>query len=244
MKRVIIVQARMTSQRLPGKVLMDLAGRPLLAQELRRLKRCRLADDIVVATTGNTADDPVVEVAEVEGVRWFRGSEDDVLERYLGAAQDAKADIVIRITADCPLIDPDQTDRVITELQARKRDCDYAANVIERTVPRGLDVEALFMDTLQRTDRLAHSPVAREHVTWFIREERQDLFTLWAVRDAEDHSDLRWTVDTPEDLVAVRRIYADLGLAHEHRPYRDIVAHVRAHPDIIAINAHVRQKRN
>jgi spore coat polysaccharide biosynthesis protein SpsF len=242
MRRVIIVQARMTSRRLPGKILLDLAGRPLLAQELRRLKRCRRADDIVVATTDRVTDDPVVALAETEGVRWFRGSEDDVLGRYLGAADDAKAEVVVRVTADCPLIDPEQTDRVIAELCAREGHCDYAANVIERTLPRGLDAEALFMDTLLRTNRLAHSAAAREHVTWFIREERPDLFTRWSVRDSEDHSDLRWTVDTFEDLTAVRRIYADLGLTDTHRPYRDIVAHVLANRDIVTINGHVRQQ--
>src|SRR4051794_35183830 len=108
MKRVIIVQARMTSSRLPGKVLMELADRPMLSQQIRRLKNCREMDEIVIATTINATDDPVVELADAEGLRWFRGSESDVLSRYVGAAHEAKAEIVIRITVDCPLIDPEQ----------------------------------------------------------------------------------------------------------------------------------------
>src|SRR5688572_8897689 len=128
MKRVIIVQARMTSTRLPGKVLMDLAGRPMLARQIRRLKDCRCADDIVVATTTNATDDPVVALADAEGVRWFRGSEDDVLSRYVGAAREANADMIVRITADCPLIDAELTDQVIEELQSLSTTYDYASN--------------------------------------------------------------------------------------------------------------------
>src|SRR6266849_2137746 len=120
-RRVIIVQARMTSTRLPGKVLMNLAGRPMLAQQIRRLKRCREADEIVIATTTNASDDPIITVAEREGVRWFRGSEHDVLSRYVGAAHEARAEVVARITADCPLIDPEQTDAVITAIAKKKR---------------------------------------------------------------------------------------------------------------------------
>src|SRR5262249_60896773 len=106
-RRVVAGEARMTSTRLPGTVLADVAGRPMLARQLRRLAACRMADELVVATTVNATDDPVVAVARGEGARWFRGSEADVLERYVGAAREARADVVVRITADCPLIDPD-----------------------------------------------------------------------------------------------------------------------------------------
>src|SRR5438045_4192115 len=125
MKRVIIVQARMTSTRLPGKILMDIAGKPMLAQQIRRLKHCRCVDDIVIATTTNATDDPVVALAETEGVGWFRGSESDVLSRYMGAAREANANIIVRVTSDCPLIDPELTDQVITALEAYSTECDY-----------------------------------------------------------------------------------------------------------------------
>lgn len=242
MKTVIIIQTRMTSTRLPGKVLMDLAGRPMLAQQLRRVKACREADEIVVATTTNRTDDPVVAAAEKAGVRWFRGSEDDVLGRYAEAARESKADVVVRITSDCPLIDPQVSDRVIAELKAHAGECDYAHNIDPRTFPRGLDTEVFFRDTLERLDRLSHSQAAREHVTHFLLEERPELFVTRAVADREDNSDLRWTVDTAEDLAMVREVYAGLGLGDRLASYPEVLAFVRKHPEIAAINAAVRQK--
>jgi len=236
MIRVIVVQARMTSKRLPGKVLADVAGRPMLAQQLRRLAGCRLADELVVATTDNATDDPVVAIARAAGARWFRGSERDVLERYVGAARDAKADVVVRITADCPLIDPDVSDRVIDALVGPAR-WDYASNVAPRTYPRGLDTEALFVDTLERVHRMARSGAAREHVTPFIYQERADLFLIHSVTDREDNSDLRWTVDEPADLELVRRLYHALGIGERAVGYRELLAYARAHPEISALNA-------
>jgi len=242
MKTAIIIQTRMTSTRLPGKVLMEVAGRPMLEQQLRRLRECKEADELVVATTTNRTDDPVVALAEKAGARWFRGSEDDVLSRYAGAAREAKAEVVVRITSDCPLIDPGVSDRVMRELKAHAGDCDYSHNIIPRTYPRGLDTEAFFRDTLERLDRLSSSQAAREHVTHFLLEERPELFVTRSVADTEDNSDLRWTVDTSDDLAMVRRIYEELGLGERVAPYREVLKHVRAHPEIAALNAHVRQK--
>jgi spore coat polysaccharide biosynthesis protein SpsF len=227
MKRVLIVQARTGSSRLPGKVLADLEGRPMLAQLLRRLKRCARADEIVVATTTNAADTPVIEIARREDVRWYRGDERDVLGRYAGAARESGADIVARITADCPLIDAAITDRVIDRAEAGT--VDYASNVLRRTYPRGLDAEALASDALYRAARLARSAESREHVTWFIYQERPDLFLLASVEDDCDNSDLRWTVDTAADLEHVRRIYAALELGQRDRPYREILDYERSH---------------
>lgn len=243
MKRVIILQARMTSTRLPGKVLMDLAGHPMLAQQLRRLARCRQADEIVAATTTNTTDDPVVAIAREAGVRWFRGSEADVLSRYVGAAREAKADVVVRVTADCPLIDPEESDRVVAALVAQRERCDYASNVVRRTFPQGLDTEAMYADTLERLDRLAQSSPAREHVTYFILKERPELFAIQSVTDTENNSDLRWTVDVPQDLEMVRRLYEELNLGERVVGYRELLAYVRAHPAVAAVNASVVQKR-
>jgi spore coat polysaccharide biosynthesis protein SpsF len=239
MRRAIIVQARMTSTRLPGKVLADLEGRPLLERQLARLGRCEQADEIVVATTTNPDDDPLVELAERVGVRWFRGSEHDVLARYLGAAREAGADVIARVTSDCPLIDPVESDAVIAALLAQP--ADYASNFLERRLPRGLDTEALWFDVLERLDRLATSVPAREHVTFHIHSERPERFALVTVERPYDAADLRWTVDTPEDLEAVRRIYAALG--PEPRPLAEVIAWVREHPEVTALNAHVEQKR-
>jgi spore coat polysaccharide biosynthesis protein SpsF len=240
MKVGATIEARMTSTRLPGKVLEDLEGRPMLARQLSRLRACRSADEIVVATTTNATDDPLVALADAIGARWFRGSEHDVLSRYAGAAREADADVVVRVTSDCPLIDPHEVDVVIDALGS---DVDYAANIIERRLPQGLDTEALWRDVLERMDRVASSVPAREHVTWFCREERPELFVNRSVARPYDAADLRWTVDTPDDLALVRRLYADLGLAAHPRAFPEILAHVRAHPKLAAINAHVEQKR-
>jgi spore coat polysaccharide biosynthesis protein SpsF len=241
-RRVIVVQARMTSTRLPGKVLMELEGRPLLERELERLGRCTLADEVVLAVTTNADDDLLVALADRLGLRWYRGSEHDVLSRYAGAAREAQADLVVRVTSDCPLIDPEETDAVIGALQERRERCDYASNRLEPQLPRGLDVEALWRDVLERMDRLATSRPAREHVTWFCYVERPDLFALHSVRRPVDAHDLRWTVDTADDLAMVRRLYADLGLAERPMALADVIAHVREHPEIAAINAHIEQK--
>ena len=242
MRRVIVVQARMTSTRLPGKVLMDLEGRPLLEGELERLGRCTRVEEVVLAVTTNAADDPLVALADRLGLRWYRGSEDDVLSRYAGAASEAGADLVARVTSDCPLIDPEETDAVIAALEERREEVDYASNRLEPHLPRGLDVEVLWRDVLDRMDRMATSRPAREHVTWFCYAERPELFSLHSVQRPVDAHDLRWTVDTAADLALVRRLFADLGLAERAVPLAEVIAYVRAHPEIAALNAHIEQK--
>jgi spore coat polysaccharide biosynthesis protein SpsF len=242
MRRVAILQARMTSERLPGKVLAEVAGRPMIEHQLRRLERCERIDELVIATTMNADDDPLVELAGRLGVRAFRGSEHDVLSRYAGAAREASADLVVRLTSDCPLADAGEVDVVVRELEERRATCDYASNGLEPTLPRGLDAEALWRDTLERADRMAASKPAREHVTWFVYSERPDLFELHAVHRPYDAADLRWTVDTDADLAMVRRLYDELGLAERDVPLDELIAYVRAHPEIAAMNAHVRQK--
>jgi len=231
-KTVAVVQARTGSTRLPGKVLAEVGGRPMLVQELRRLRDARTLSEIVVATTTQPRDDVVAELAEAEGVRCFRGDEDDVLRRYVEAARSSAADVVVRLTADCPLIDPGLVDQVAGTLVAGVAEFDYVSNVVRRTYPQGLDAEALFVDTLERVDRLARSREAREHVTWFITSERPELFVIGSVTDDHDNSDLRWTVDTPTDLELVRRLYDDLDLDASALDYRTILAHVRAHPEL------------
>lgn len=237
MTRAIIVQARMTSTRLPGKVLMEVGRQPMLAQQIRRLQHCRLADTLVVATTTNSIDDAIAELAKKEGVACFRGDEQDVLSRFVGAARQAQARIVVRVTADCPLIDPAVTDRVIAELIDHAHECDYASNVQQRTYPRGLDAEALHWDTLLRLDRMARSHAAREHVTTLIRAEAPQLFLCRSVIDREDNSDLRWTVDTSADLALIRAVYQSLDLGSRVAPYPEVLAYVRAHPELSQLNA-------
>lgn len=231
----------MTSTRLPGKVLLDLDGKPMLARQLARLKACRTADEIVVACTDNAADDPLAALAAREGARVFRGSEQDVLSRYLGAAREAGADVIARVTSDCPLICPEVCDRVLETLASSG--ADYASNTLKRTYPRGLDCETFTRAALEKAAAESSSPEAREHVTWRFYKEDPASYRLGSVADAEDHSGLRWTVDQPEDLEAVRRLWTGAGLSTRALGYREILAYALAHPEIAALNAAVEQKK-
>jgi len=238
MRVVAIVQARMGSSRLPGKVLADIGGATMLAQVVRRLRAARSITEIAIATSTAPDDDAVVREAGRLGAGVHRGSQSDVLARFLGAARSYRADAIVRVTADCPLLDPGVVDQVVGALAPA---IDYASNTHERSYPRGLDAEALHRDTLERIGRMGCSPAAREHVTAFVMEAPQ-LFRIAQVRAADDDSDLRWTVDTADDLAMVRTLYAALGLADAARPYREVVAAVRERPELSAGNAHVVQK--
>ena len=237
-RTVAIIQARMGSSRLPGKVLVDIGGATMLAQVVRRLRGATRIDEIVVATSLAGDDDAVADEALRLGAGVHRGSENDVLGRYLGAARESGAEAIVRVTADCPLLDPGVVDLVI---EALTDEVDYASNTHDRSFPRGLDSEALHRDTLERIARLGTSRAAREHVTAFVMEQPA-LFRIAQVAAEIDDSDLRWTVDTADDLAMVRGLYAALGLDASVRPYREVVAAVRARPELAAANAHVRQK--
>jgi spore coat polysaccharide biosynthesis protein SpsF len=227
----------MGSTRLPGKVMRKLMGRPMLAQQLRRLSPCRRVDEIVIATTRKDEDDPIVGLADKHDCMSYRGSEYDVVARFLGACRQARADLVIRITADCPLIDAGLVDQVIEEASGHAAECDYVSNTIKRTFPRGLDVEAFFHDTLERINRLAVSTQDREHVTSLLRGDKRGLFAVRSVEDDHDNSDLRWTVDTPTDWKLIAVLYEQLELDEHILPYRHILAHVRANPELAQINS-------
>lgn len=235
---VAIIQARMGSSRLPGKVLAELGGTTMLAQVVRRVRDARRITETVVATSTAPDDDAVVREAGRLGAGVHRGSQSDVLARFVGAARSYRADVIVRLTADCPLLDACVIDQVVGALDAT---VDYASNTHDRRFPRGLDAEALHRDTLERVGRLGASPSAREHVTAFIMEA-PELFRIAQVGAERDDSDLRWTVDTPDDLAMVRALYRELELATVARPYREVVAAVRARPELAAANAHVVQK--
>jgi spore coat polysaccharide biosynthesis protein SpsF len=220
---VALVQARTGSARLAGKVLQDAGGIPLVAHVLRRLRAASRVDEIVLATTDEPRDDPLVELARAEGVAWHRGLEADVLRRMRDAAEANAADAVVRVTGDCPLLDPAVVDRVVDALTDEDSPCDYASNVLRRRYPRGLDAEALWMDALARIDRLARSPAAREHVTWFAYKERPDLFVLRSVEAEQDRSDLNWSVDTAEDLDRVRELVRLLDAPDDPVSWRELI---------------------
>lgn len=216
MSTVAIIQARTGSTRLPSKVLMDINGKPTLRWVIERTKRAALVDEVIVATTDREPDDAVALIAEDCGVQSWRGPSSDVLLRYVQAANATNADVVIRITADCPLIDSDVIDMVVAELG----NADYCSNVVRRSYPRGLDVEAFHRDVLMRVARMAFSPQAREHVTLYIYEEHPELFRIRHVIDGVDNSDLNFCLDTEADLHYLRRIAVDA-------PYRQLVAKAR-----------------
>jgi spore coat polysaccharide biosynthesis protein SpsF len=237
---VAIIQARMGSTRLPGKVLMDLAGEPMLARVVRRVQRARTLHAVMVATTVEPADDPVVDLCAAHGWPCARGSQDDVLERYHLAAQAAAADIVVRITADCPLIEPTVIDRVVEEFLAGQPGIDYACNWLPaRTFPRGLDTEVFSFVALDRARREDHNPAWREHVTPFIYRQ-PTRFHIHGVTNAVDLSDLRWTVDTQEDLTFARRIYDWFG--DDAFGWQEVLAVLKQHPEWLEINRHIEQK--
>lgn len=222
-----VVQARTGSTRLPGKVLQDVAGRPMLAFLLERLSALAV-DSLVVATSTLDRDDPVAEVAARAGVACVRGPETDVLARFVAVLDAHPADDVVRITADCPLTDPELVGQVL-DLH-RRREADFTCNVLPRTYPKGLDVEVAGAGSLRKAAEEAEDPAEREHVMPYLYRH-PEVFTLANLRSGADLGEERWTVDTAEDLAAVRSIVEQLG-AGTGAGWREILAVVgrHAHP--------------
>ncbi len=238
MKAVAIVQARMGSSRLPGKVLRDLCGATVLARVVRRLRGSKLLDGIAVATTTSQSDDPIAEECNRLQVACLRGSEPDVLDRYYQAASSLACETVARITADCPLIDAGVADAVLHQLT--DQGADYASNVLVRTYPRGLDVEAFTRPALERAWREAREPHQREHVTPYFYEH-PEIFRLASVRGASDHSAHRWTLDVPEDLQLLRAIYLRFD-GRDDFTWEQALQLVELEPELAELNSHVLQK--
>jgi spore coat polysaccharide biosynthesis protein SpsF len=230
-----IVQARMSSTRLPGKVMKPILGRPMLDLQLERLRRVTAIDRLVVATSDLAGDDPIEALCEDQGVAVFRGSLSDVLGRYHGALEAyGPADHVVRLTADCPLADPDVIGGCIAQHLATG--ADYTSNGVERTFPKGLDVEIMTAATLERAHRDAMAQDEREHVTMYIYRNPQTFRLSHFVQDRRLGS-LRWTVDTPEDLEMVTAVYQALYQDNPDFRQADILALIASHPEIAVINA-------
>jgi len=241
MRVVITIEARMRSSRLPGKVLSPILGRPMLARMIERLQRVRRADAIVVATTEHPADEPIAKLAEELGVGCFRGSEDDVLDRVLKAARSADADLIVETTADCPLIDPGVIDQLIATFQSNA--VDYCSNVLKPSYPRGLDCQVFPVSVLARVAELTRDPADREHVSLYIYEH-PELFRLLTVASGlpKEAGLLRLTVDTPEDLELVRRIYRELYPADPTFGLKEILGLIEQLPELAYMNRHIQQK--
>jgi len=238
MRVLALIQARMGSTRLPGKVLKDLAGATVLERVVSRVRRCRLVSDVVVATSAEPADDVILNECQRLGTEAFRGSEQDVLDRYYRAAQQAGAEVVVRITSDCPLIDPEVSDKTIQKFLVERPD--YASNALERTYPRGLDTEVMTFAALECAWTEARQAYQREHVTPFLYQH-PERFKLLSVKGDHDYSQYRWTLDTPEDLEFLRAVYAR-SIDHQDLSWRDVLNIVQREPELAEMNRHIVQK--
>jgi spore coat polysaccharide biosynthesis protein SpsF len=238
-RTVGVIQARMGSTRLPGKVMLDLGGGSVLARVIERVRQAEL-DAVVVATTRLPADDVIVEEAQRCGAQVYRGSEDDVLDRYWRAAGGAGAQAVVRVTSDCPLLDPALLAQMVRAF-CERQPLDYLSNTIQRTYPRGLDVEVFLFSALERAAREARLPEEREHVTPYIYRH-PELFSLAHWSGERDDSALRWTLDTPADYQLLQAIYSILAPHGEPFSTAQALDLVRRRPDLATMNAHVEQK--
>jgi len=240
MRIIAIIQARMGSTRLPGKVMREIKGRPMIDRVVERAGQISEVDKTVVATSVLKREAPLVEHLETQDVPLVRGPEKDVLARFMRAADAENADAVVRLTADCPLLMPEVSGKVVRAF--KRRECEYASNTIERTYPRGLDTEAISTEALQESDRKATGKADREHVTRYVRR-RPKQFRLCPVTSGTDRSELRWTVDEEEDLELVRRIFEALGEQAMEADYEDVLAVLEERPEWTDINRQVEQKK-
>lgn len=231
----------MTSTRLPGKVMLPVLGTPLLEYQIKRLQRVKSADAICVACTTNATDQPIVDLAIKLGVEIYRGSEEDVLARYYEAARTLGAEHVVRVTSDCPVIDPYEIDRVIDFYLDRQEELDYVSNALIRSYPRGLDAEIFSFAALGTAYLEAEENYEREHVTPFLYRH-PERFRLANFSFELDKSDYRLTVDTLEDFDLISRIYSSLYPSNHDFTVYDILDLLASHPDWLKINCHVRQK--
>lgn len=233
MKMLAILQARTSSTRLPGKVLKPLLGKPMLARQIERLRRVKLVDELLVATSIDPSDDALVALCEAEKLDCYRGSLDDVLDRFYRAAESRSAVNVVRLTGDCPLTDPLVVDHTI-EFYLEGQ-FDYASNALEPTFPDGLDVEVFRFSCLETAWREAASPAFREHVTLFIYRH-PERFRTGCYRNSTNLAHLRWTVDEPQDYEFVKRVYEALYPGNPRFTMEDVLRFLAQHPDALALN--------
>lgn len=234
MKVIALVQARMGSTRLPNKVMKPIGGIPMIELLLSRLSRAREVNQIVVATSVDVRNQPLIEHVRKLGYACEQGSENDVLDRYVQAARAHQADVVVRITGDCPLVDPELVDETIRRFKAAN--VDYFSNVSPPTYPDGLDIEVCTFKALEQASQTTSRPYDREHVTPYIRESGK--FSTAAMQHGEDLSALRWTVDEPTDFAVIEKVF------HYFHPrtdfsWREVLDLQRQQPDIFDINQHI-----
>lgn len=220
--------------------MLDLCGKTVLGHIIERVKKVENIDEIVVATTTKEDDILIVEETLKYGVKVFRGSEEDVLSRYYYAAKENEADVVVRITSDCPLIDPEVTQKTIDYYLRNKDNFDYVSNTLERTFPRGLDTEVFSFKQLEVAYSKAKEKYQREHVTPFIYENSNNIFYY---KNDIDYSKYRWTLDTKEDFELISKIYEELYKEQHDFYFKDIIELFRIKPELFNINSHIEQKK-
>lgn len=234
MKTTAIMQARTGSERLPGKVMLKLCDKSVLEHDIERLKLSKEIDEIIVATTTSDKDDIIEEEALKCSVKCFRGSEDDVLARYYYAAKEAEGDIIVRITSDCPLIDPKITDKAIRFYKENE----YPYVTISG-FPRGLDTEVFSFEFLEEAFNNAFETWQREHVTPYMYEEGKTVGRLCSEKDCSKY---RWTLDTKEDYMLISKIYGYLYKDRHNFYLEDIIQLMEKHPELYDINKDIQQK--
>ncbi|NFF82040.1 acylneuraminate cytidylyltransferase [Clostridium botulinum] len=242
MKVVCIVQARVGSTRLPGKVLKEICGKTVLEHDVNRLKLVPNIDEIVIATTVESQDDKILYEANRLGIKCFRGSENDVLSRYYFAAKENNADIVIRVTSDCPCLDYKILEDMINVFLSKNNNFDYMNNTIDRTYPRGYDVEIFSFDALKKAFNNAVKDYEREHVTPYLYD-LNNKFRILSYKNSKDYSKYRVTLDTKEDLQVIKAIYEALFKKKGYFLLGDVIEFLNKHPEIVQINASIEQKK-
>lgn len=242
MKVSAIIQARMGSTRLPGKVLKKILGKTLLEYQIERVKRAKTIDEIIIATTTKENDDPIVLLCQQLSIPFYRGSEEDVLSRYYEAATEFGTDVIVRLTSDCPIIDPNVIDKVVGHYLENSNQYDYVSNTLTRTYPRGLDTEVISYEVLKRTHEETKELKYREHVTAYIYQH-PDQFRLCNVSNEKDESKHRWTVDTEEDFLLIKKILEELYPITPLFTLEDVIQVLQEKPEWVKINAHIEQKK-
>ncbi|SFL89552.1 spore coat polysaccharide biosynthesis protein SpsF [Paenibacillus sp. 1_12] len=240
MKIVAIIQARMGSTRLPGKIMLNLYGETVLSRVVKRVQMAKGIDSIVIATTLLPHDDILIDETLKLGALAYRGSEEDVLSRYFEAAVKYKADVIIRITSDCPLIEPELISEMLDFFH--KHPCDYLSNTIHRTYPRGLDVEVFTIDSLAEAMQNAGHIDQREHVTPYIYQN-PNRYHIKQFINAIDYSKHRWTLDTPEDWELIHSIYKNLYSNNESFGWLEVLRLFDGNSELFNINAFIEQKK-
>lgn len=243
MKTGIIVQTRMGSSRLPGKVMKKIQGKSVIEHVVERLKQCKEIDDIIIATTVQVQDDIISKQADCLNVKCFRGSEEDVLERYYLAAKENQLDVIVRVTSDCPLIDPIVLDKIVDFFKNNQQYhiiSNASSDLSNRTFPRGLDVEVFSFNTLEKAYQNAAEAYQREHVTPYIYENSTSTYYY---KNDIDYSMYRWTLDTKEDLELIEQVYQRLYKGKHDFYLQEIVNIFNQWPELKKINQHVEQKK-